>query len=82
MSIRTLIVDDNIAARERLRALVGATPGLIVAGECADGREAVDAIRTLDVDLIFLDVEMPRLDGFGVITEVGVTRMPTLIFTS
>lgn len=82
MNIRTLIVDDDVVARQRLRALIETTTDLTLAGECVDGRDAVDVIRTSAVDLVFLDVEMPRLDGFGVIAEIGVAQMPTLIFTS
>ena len=54
----------------------------MVAAECASGREAVQAIRTQGVDLVFLDVQMPDLDGFGVITEVGSSRMPPVVFVT
>lgn len=81
-SMRVLIVDDSGPARERLRLLAEAVPDMIVVGECADGREAVDAIRRSELDLVFLDVDMPRLDGFGVVAEVGAARMPPLVFTS
>lgn len=80
--IRTLVVDDDASARRRLRELAGNMPDLSVVDECADGREAVEALAENDVDLVFLDVEMPRLDGFGVISEVGAERMPPVIFTS
>ena len=69
-------------ARQRLRMLTGRERDLLVVGECADGREAVLALSSADADLVFLDVEMPFLDGFGVVAEVGVERMPPIIFTS
>ena len=80
--IRALIVEDDARARERLRALARSSGDLAIAGECADGRAAVTALAAGGVDLVFLDVEMPRLDGFGVIAEVGAERMPPVIFTS
>jgi two-component system LytT family response regulator len=80
--IRALVVDDDASARRRLRELAGRATDLVVIGECVDGREAVEALAANDVDLVFLDVEMPRLDGFGVIAEVGPDRMPPIIFTS
>jgi two-component system, LytTR family, response regulator len=81
-AIRAIIVDDDPLARQRLRLLATAEPGLDIVGEYSDGREAVDALARGDVELVFLDVEMPRLDGFGVVSEVGVDRMPPVIFTS
>jgi two-component system LytT family response regulator len=80
--IRAMIVDDDALARQRLRLLIDAHPDVRVVRECADGREAVDALAATDVDLVFLDVQMPRLDGFGVLAEVGAKRMPPVIFTS
>ena len=75
-------MDDDHFARERLRALLEAAGDVTIVRECADGVEAVEALRGLDIDLVFLDVEMPRLDGFGVLTEIGAERMPPVIFTS
>ena len=80
--IRALVVDDDASARHRLRELAETVPDLAVVDECMDGREAVEALGSNDVDLVFLDVEMPRLDGFGVISEIGPDRMPPIIFTS
>lgn len=81
--IRVLIADDDSTTREKWRALAEVVSDVVVVGACADGCEAVDAIRTLAVDLVFLAVEMPRLDGFGVLAEIsGSTRAPVLIFTS
>jgi two-component system, LytTR family, response regulator len=80
--IRAIIVDDDALARQRLRLLADAEPDIAVAGEYQDGREAVEALAAGDIELVFLDVEMPRLDGFGVVSEVGADRMPPIIFTS
>ena len=81
-TISTLIVDDEPLARERLRVLLGADPEVEVAGECADGFEAEEAIRSLAPDLVFLDVQMPERDGFGVVEAVGVDRFPVVVFVT
>jgi len=80
--IRTLIVDDEPAAREGMRHLLTADPEIVLAGECSNGREAVAAIRDTSPDLAFLDVQMPELDGFGVLREVGVERAPAVVFVT
>ena len=80
--IRTLVVDDEIMARERIRGLLAQEPDVEVIGECADGRQAVHAIQQLSPDLVFLDVQMPAVDGFGVIREVGADRMPMVVFVT
>jgi two-component system, LytTR family, response regulator len=78
--IRVLIVDDEPIAREGLRTLLSAEPTIEIVGECRNGREAVKAIRELSPDILFLDVQMPRMGGFEVITEVGIDRMPVVVF--
>jgi two-component system LytT family response regulator len=80
--IRALIVDDEPLARELLGALVSATPGFTVVGECRNGREAVEVLRTHPPDVVFLDVQMPELDGFGVVEAVGVEQMPVTVFVT
>ncbi len=80
--IRTLIVDDEPAARDGMRHLLTADPEIDLTGECANGREAAAAIRDTAPDLVFLDVQMPELDGFGVLREVGVERAPTVVFVT
>jgi len=80
--IRTLIVDDEPAAREGMRHLLAADPEIVLAGECSNGREAAAAIRDTSPDLVFLDVQMPELDGFGVLREVGVERAPAVVFVT
>jgi two-component system LytT family response regulator len=76
-----LVVDDDASARQHIRAALAAHDD-VLAEECSDGREAVRALTTSPVDLVLLDVEMPHLDGFGVLAEVGAERMPPVIFIS
>lgn len=80
--IRALIADDEPPARKKLRELLGKEADVEIVGEAADGLEAVTAIRTAAPDVVFLDVRMPRLDGFGVIREVGVDAMPLVVFVT
>jgi two-component system, LytTR family, response regulator len=80
--IRAIIVDDEGPARQHIRALLQAHADVVVVGECATGLEAVGALAATAVDLAFLDVQMPELDGFGVVAEIGPERMPAVIFTS
>ncbi|MGO8699074.1 MAG: LytR/AlgR family response regulator transcription factor [Limisphaerales bacterium] len=82
MSIRALIVDDEQLARDRLRQLLQNEAEIEIAGECADGREAVAAIKKCRPDLVFLDVQMPELDGFGVLEAVGEENMPAVVFVT
>jgi two-component system LytT family response regulator len=80
--IRTLIVDDEPLARERIRQLLHKEPDIEILGECADGREATATIGQLKPDLVFLDVQMPELDGFGVLEQLDRRAMPTIIFVT
>lgn len=82
MTIRVLIVDDEPLARERIRGLLAAEPDVEVVGECATGIEAIDAIEERRPDLVFLDVQMPQVDGFAVIEAIGAPRMPMTIFVT
>jgi len=82
VKIRVLVVDDEPLARERVRQLLESEPDLELIGECSDGVSAVQAIRKETPDLVFLDVQMPELDGFGVVEEVGRERMPAVIFVT
>jgi two-component system LytT family response regulator len=82
MTLRTLIVDDEPLARERLRNLLAGDADIEIVGECGDGRSAVAAIRELAPDLVFLDVQMPELDGLGVVAAVGAERMPATVFVT
>jgi two-component system LytT family response regulator len=82
MKIRTLIVDDESLARERLRQLLQSEPEIELVGECADGQEAVVVIQKQSPDLIFLDIQMPELDGFGVLQAVTVEPPPVIVFVT
>jgi two-component system LytT family response regulator len=80
--IRALIADDEPPARRKLRELLGREPDFAIVGEAADGVEAVAAIKESSPDVVFLDIQMPRLDGFGVIAEVGTDAMPLVVFVT
>lgn len=80
--IRTLVVDDEPLTRERVGTLVRDTEGLKLVGEARNGLEALDLITNLSPDLIFIDVEMPELDGFGVVRALEVQRAPAVIFVT
>jgi len=80
--IRALIADDERPARRKLRQLLSREPDFEVVGEAADGVEAVATIQATAPDVVFLDIQMPRLDGFGVIAEVGVEAMPLVVFVT
>ncbi|HEX5725738.1 MAG TPA: LytTR family DNA-binding domain-containing protein [Longimicrobiaceae bacterium] len=82
MPIRTLLVDDDPYARASVRTLLSQEPGVEVVGECADGVAALEAIGREDPDLVFLDVDMPELDGFGVLEALGDARMPAVVFVT
>jgi two-component system LytT family response regulator len=80
--IRTLIVDDEPLARERVRLLLEREPDLEIVGECGDGHEALATIRSTSPDLVFLDIQMPELDGFGMLAELDPARLPAIIFVT
>jgi two-component system, LytTR family, response regulator len=79
-AIRVVAVDDEPLARERVTTLVHETTGLELVGEGANGIEALDLITRLEPDLVFIDVEMPELSGFGVIAALDPTRVPAVVF--
>lgn len=80
--IRAVIADDEPLARRGIRQLLVAHDDMAVVAEARNGREAVRALRELKPDLLFLDVQMPVLDGFGVLREIGAERMPPVIFVT
>jgi len=82
MKIQTLIVDDEPLARDRLQKLLDAEADVAVLGQCTNGKEAVKAIREKSPDLVFLDVQMPELDGFGVLTALQHEQVPVIIFVT
>lgn len=69
-------------ARERIRMFLVNDPEIEIVGECADGDEAVEEIKNLKPDLVFLDVQMPGLGGFGVIEKIGIEQMPVVVFVT
>ena len=79
---RVLIVDDEALARERLRTLLGSERDVTIVGECSGGREAVAAIVQHRPDLVFLDVQMPDLDGFQVLEAVAMDWLPAVVFVT
>jgi two-component system LytT family response regulator len=80
--IRTVIVDDEPLARRGIRAQLKEEEDIEIVAECRNGLEAVAAIEKQAPDLVFLDVQMPELDGFGVLEAVGVDHMPAVIFVT
>ena len=80
--IRALIVDDEPLARRRIKSLLAQDSSVEVIGECSDGFKGVTSINELTPDLVFLDVQMPAMNGFEVIETVGAERMPTVIFVT
>jgi two-component system LytT family response regulator len=81
--IRTLIVDDEPLAREGVRLHLEEHPDFEVVGECGTGEEAVQRIETEDPDVVFLDVQMPGLDGFAVLESIGAAnRLPAVVFVT
>jgi two-component system LytT family response regulator len=80
--IRAIIVDDEQLARRGIRARLERAGGYTIVAECASGREAIAAIREHRPGVVFLDVQMPGIDGFGVIDEIGAEQMPVVIFVT
>lgn len=78
--IRAIVIDDEPLTRERVRTLIGKATNVALVGEGRNGLEALDLIASLEPDLIFLDVEMPELDGFGVIAELETKNAPAVVF--
>ena len=82
MKIRAAIVDDEPLAREGIRTFLSEEPDVEILAECADGASAVRMVEQRKPDLLFLDVQMPRLDGFDVLEALGPERTPLVIFTT
>lgn len=80
--IRTLIVDDDPLARKRMRRFLGGDPEIEIVGEAADGAAALEILEGEELDLLFLDVQMPQIDGFGVVDRLRQERMPSIVFAS
>ena len=80
--IKTIIVDDEPLARRGLRQMLAPLSDFKVIAEARNGVEAISVVRSLHPDLLFLDVQMPEPDGFGVLTEIGPSLMPLVIFVT
>jgi two-component system LytT family response regulator len=82
MTMRVIAVDDEPLARERVAALVQGSEGLELVGEASNGLEALDLIASLSPDLVFIDVEMPELSGFGVVSALRGERVPAIVLVT
>jgi two-component system LytT family response regulator len=82
MTIRAAIVDDEPLARRRIRNLLAEARDVEVIAECANGREAIDSLDETPPDLLFLDIQMPEIDGFDVLQAIGVGHVPAVIFVT
>ncbi len=80
--IRAIVVDDEPPARAKLLHLLQAEKDFVVVAEAADGEDAIGRILDEKPDVVFLDIQMPRLDGFGVIEAIGVDDMPLVVFVT
>jgi two-component system LytT family response regulator len=80
--MRVLVVDDEPLARERVLDLLSAQPDVISVAQCGNGEEAVRLIRRLEPDVVFLDVQMPGLDGFSVLERLDPERLPIVVFVT
>ena len=82
MKIRTLIVDDEPLARERVKRFLRDEKDVSIIGECGNGADAVKAIRSERPDLVFLDIQMPEKNGFEVIRSLDGKQLPTVVFVT
>jgi two-component system LytT family response regulator len=80
--IRTLIVDDEPVARAGMRRLLEEDPDIAVVGEAADGQAALEAVRRLKPELLLLDIQMPELNGFEVLAQLGANTPPAVVFVT
>jgi two-component system LytT family response regulator len=80
--IKTLIVDDELDAREGIKTLVADDEDIDVIGLCKNGVEAIDMINSHEIDLMFLDIQMPAVSGFEVINSISKERIPHIIFVT
>jgi two-component system, LytTR family, response regulator len=80
--VRVIAVDDEPVALSGLVALLARDPEIDIVARCTDGRAAIERIHELSPDVVFLDVQMPEIDGFQVIQQIGVDRMPVVVFVT
>lgn len=77
-----MIVDDEPLARRSLKALLKPHPEFELVGECGSGRQAVELVNSQPVDLMFLDIQMPEMDGFGVVERLDTEHVPVIVFVT
>jgi two-component system LytT family response regulator len=82
MALEVIIVDDETSARDRVRDLLADEPDIAIAAECSSGREAIATITALRPDLLFLDIQMPEVNGFDLLRALPATSLPAVIFTT
>lgn len=82
MKIKTLIVDDEPIARDRVRRMLREENDVEIVGECGNGREAVTFINENKPDLVFLDIQMPEMNGFETLQEINPAKVPAIIFVT
>ena len=82
MTIRAAIVDDEPLARRRIRNLLAEAPDVEVVAQCANGKDAIESLEESPPELLFLDIQMPEVDGFDVLQAIGVGRVPAVIFVT
>jgi two-component system, LytTR family, response regulator len=82
VKLRVAVVDDEAPARERLCQLLSDRPDVAIAAVCDGGRAAIAALEPGDIDVVFLDIQMPEINGFQVIEAVGPARLPAVVFVT
>jgi two-component system LytT family response regulator len=82
MTLRTVIVDDEPLALDLLKLLLADHKDIQVVAECQNGREAISYLQSMPVDLLFLDIQMPKIDGFDVVERVGLQHLPPTVFVT
>ena len=82
MKFRTVIVDDEPLARQLLALQLAQHPDIVIVSECKNGKEAIAYIQSMPVDLLFLDVQMTKLSGFDVVSQIGVQHLPPTVFVT
>jgi len=80
--LRTVLVDDEVLARLALRQALASHPEAEIVGECGNAADAMQLVRALQPDLLFLDIQMPGMDGFGLLHELAPDRLPLVVFAT
>ncbi len=82
MKLSVIIVDDEPMARRRLKRFLSAAPDVEIVAECSTGAAAIDALRACAADAVFLDVQMPEMNGFDILRAVDPNRLPLIVFVT